>query len=59
LPSGWTLEGAADFNANGNPDYVLFNPSTRQTAIWYLNGPAFASGAFGPTLPAGYSLVFP
>lgn len=35
LPSGWTLNGAADFNADGKPDYVLFNPSAKQTVIWY------------------------
>ena len=27
----------ADFNSDGHPDYVLRNPSTSQTAIWYLN----------------------
>jgi hypothetical protein len=36
---------------------VLYNAGTRQTAIWYLNNNVFAGGAFGPTLPAGWSLV--
>ena len=27
-----------DFNFDGNNDYVLFNSSTRHTAIWYLSG---------------------
>ena len=27
----------ADFNRDGHPDYLLYNGSTRQTAIWYLN----------------------
>ena len=49
----------ADFNSDGHPDYVLRNPSTSQTAIWYLNNNIFVSGAFGPTLPAGYSLLGP
>src|SRR6185437_8162806 len=31
----------ADFNGDGHPDYVLRNPSTRQTAIWYLNNNVF------------------
>ena len=35
----------------------LFAPTTSQTAIWYLSGPTFISGAFGPTLPSGWELV--
>jgi hypothetical protein len=49
--------GAADFNDDGKPDYALFNASTRQTAIWYLNNNVLVSGAFGPTLPSNWSLV--
>jgi hypothetical protein len=40
----------ADFDGDGNPDYLLFNPSTHQTAIWYLSGVTLVGGAFGPTL---------
>jgi hypothetical protein len=47
----------ADFNGDGHRDYALFNLGTRQTAIWYLSGPTFIGGAFGPTLPAGWALV--
>jgi hypothetical protein len=47
----------ADFNGDGHPDYALFNSATRQTAIWYLSGSTFISGAFGPTLPSGWALV--
>jgi hypothetical protein len=50
---------AADFNGGGNPDYVLYKASTRQTAIWYLYNNVFAGGAYGPTLPPGWSLVAP
>src|SRR6266404_2985290 len=46
-----------DFNRDGKPDYLLFNSSTRQTAIWYLNNNAFVSGAYGPTLPAGWMVA--
>jgi hypothetical protein len=53
------LVAIADFNANGKPDYVLYNAGTRQTAIWYLNNNVFVNGAFGPTLPAGWSLAAP
>ena len=48
---------AADFNRDGETDYALFNPSTRQTAIWYLSGVTLRGGAFGPTLPSGWALV--
>jgi DNA-binding beta-propeller fold protein YncE len=36
---------------------VLYNASTRQTAIWYRNNNLFAGGAFGPTLPSGWGLA--
>jgi hypothetical protein len=48
-----------DFNGDGHPDYLLYNASTRQTAIWYLNNNVLASAVFGPTLPAGWSVVAP
>jgi hypothetical protein len=47
----------ADFNGDGNRDYLLFNASTRQTAIWYLSGVTFIGGLYGPTLPSGWQLV--
>ena len=40
-----------DFNNDGKPDYVLYNSSTRQTVVWYLNNNVRIGGAFGPTLP--------
>jgi hypothetical protein len=46
-----------DFNGDGHPDYVLYNPSTHRTAIWYLNNSDYVGGAYGPTLPAGWTLV--
>ena len=46
----------SDFNIDGHPDYVLRNASTRQTAIWYLNNNLYVSGAYGPTLVAGWAL---
>ena len=42
----------ADFNGDNKPDYLLFNSSTRQTAIWYLSGPTLVAGAFGPAIPS-------
>src|SRR5581483_10623897 len=46
-----------DFDLDGKTDYVLYNASTLQTAIWYLNNNVYRSGAIGPTLPLGWSLV--
>ena len=46
----------ADFNRDGHSDYALFNATTRQTAIWYLNNNVYISGAYGPTLPGGWEL---
>ena len=44
----------ADFNGDNHPDYVLCNPGTRQTAIWYLNNNVYQSGALGPSITAGW-----
>src|SRR5258707_1179626 len=46
-----------DFNGDGKPDYLLYNPTTQQTAIWYLNNEVLIGHAFGPTLWYGWSLV--
>ena len=46
-----------DFNGDGKPDYLLYNVSTRQTAIWYLNNTVHIADAFGPTLPVGWELA--
>ena len=59
LPVGWTVVGVADFNGDGKPDYLLYNASTRQTALWYTHNNVFAGGVFGPTPPAGWSLAAP
>jgi hypothetical protein len=57
LPPGWSIVYATDVNLDGKPDYVLFNASTRQTAVWFLNGTILSGGVYGPTLPVGWSLV--
>jgi FG-GAP-like repeat len=46
-----------DFNRDKHPDYVLYNASTRQTVIWYLNNNVLLGGYAGPTLPLGWRLV--
>ena len=37
IASGYTLIGAADFNADGKPDYVLYRPSVQGTTLCYLD----------------------
>jgi hypothetical protein len=54
LPAGWIVAGAGDFNRDSQADLLLWNQSTRQTAIWYLNGTSFSSGVLGPTTPPGW-----
>ena len=46
-----------DFNNDGHPDYLLYNSSTRQTVVWYMNNNIHVTGSYGPTLPAGWSVV--
>src|SRR5580765_5970347 len=43
-----------DFNGDARPDLLLFNPGTRQTAVWYMNNNVRIGNANGPTLPAGW-----
>ena len=55
--SGWNIVNAIDFNGDGKPDLVFFNPTTHQTFIWYLDGTAYIGEAPGPTAAAGWTLV--
>ena len=57
IPAGWKLLSAlGDYNRDNKPDWVIFNPSTLQTQIWYMNGSAKLSSAAGPALPSGFSV---
>ena len=40
FPAAGRLVATGDFNGDGKPDYVLYNASTRQTAVWYMNNNA-------------------
>jgi hypothetical protein len=44
---------------DGSNEFVLFNSTTRQTAVWYFNGSTYNFGVFGPTLATGYTLAAP
>ena len=46
-----------DFNRDGKPDYLLFNPTSLQSAIWYMNNNLRVGSAYGPTLPPGWRLI--
>jgi elongation factor P hydroxylase len=46
-----------DFNNDGHPDYLVFNPATRATFIWYMNNNVHVSGNSGPTLPGGWNVA--
>jgi len=46
-----------DFNRDGKPDYLLFNPTSLQSAIWYMNNNVRVSSAYGPTLSAGWTFI--
>jgi hypothetical protein len=46
-----------DFNNDGHPDYLLFNPTTRGTVIWYMNNNIHVTGIYGPTLPTGWEVA--
>ncbi|HMJ04994.1 MAG TPA: FG-GAP-like repeat-containing protein [Chthoniobacterales bacterium] len=54
----WRLANEdVDFNADGKADYVLYNPSTRQTALWYLDNNLYLGGGFSPTPPVGWKVI--
>ena len=50
---------AADFNDDDKPDYLFFNATTRQSAIWYLNNSVLVSGAYRPTVATVVDCVLP
>jgi hypothetical protein len=59
IPSGYQLLGAADFNNDSKPDYLLYNTSSRKTVIWYLSNNSYLSSAYGPTIAPGFVVAAP
>jgi hypothetical protein len=49
--------GPNDFNNDGHPDYLLFNPTTRGTVIWYMNNNLQVGAMYGPPVPEGWEVV--
>jgi hypothetical protein len=46
-----------DFNSDARPDFLLNNPITRQTAVWYMDNNVQIGAANAPTLPGGWTVV--
>lgn len=58
-PAGWILVDAEEFGAGTTSvDLLLFNPSTRASAIWFMNGNILLQSSYGPSFPAGWNLLF-
>src|SRR5207237_1858647 len=57
VSSRWQLVATGDFNKDGKPDWVVYDPITQQTVIWYFSNSVRIGAALGPILPAGYSIV--
>jgi FG-GAP-like repeat len=47
----------SDFNGDARPDFLLYNPATRQTAVWYMKNNVRIGNAAGPTLLPGWSVA--
>jgi Alpha-galactosidase, CBM13 domain/FG-GAP-like repeat len=48
---------AKDFNRDGFPDYLLFNPGNLATVIWYLHNNIRVGSDHGPALPPGWNVA--
>jgi elongation factor P hydroxylase len=51
------LMPVTDFNSDARPDFLLNNPITRQTAVWYMDNNVRIGTANGPTLPGGWTVA--
>jgi FG-GAP-like repeat/Beta-galactosidase len=57
IANGRIVRKPSDFDGDGHPDFVLYNASTHQTAVWYLNNTKLKSGSVGPTLPPYWQIA--
>jgi hypothetical protein len=46
MGAGWRIGGAGDFDGDGKPDLIWYNPSTGQNLIWLMDGTNFKSGVW-------------
>jgi predicted acyl esterase len=52
--TAWQLQAVADFNHDNIPDYVLYNTTSKATAVWYLRRDLTVSaGVTGPSINPG------
>ncbi|HEY5960115.1 MAG TPA: VCBS repeat-containing protein, partial [Polyangiaceae bacterium] len=57
VPSGWAVRGTADFNRDGNTDFLWHNGETGEVAVWFMSGPTRLAASvpdalIGPTRKA-------
>jgi hypothetical protein len=58
LPSGYIVQGVSDFNDDGNPDLLLYNPTDNTTKCIFMNNAAqLGATVDGPAIPEGFQLV--
>jgi len=51
------LMPVTDFNSDARPDFILNNPVTSQTVVWYMDSNVRIGSTYGPTLPGGWNLM--
>lgn len=56
LPTGFRMYGAADFDRDGFPDFVIRNPTTGEGAIWLMDQNVFAESIALPTVAAVWQI---
>jgi hypothetical protein len=55
--AGWQLVGAGDFNGNGTPDLVYWNPSNGEVLVNYYNGATYTGSAYLYTQPSPWKVA--
>ena len=59
IPAGYDPVGVGDMIGDGKPDLILFNKTTKRTAVLRMNGLVALPGGpvVGPLLPPGFEIV--
>jgi FG-GAP-like repeat len=52
-----SIKVPGDFNNDGYSDYLLYNASTGQTVIYYMNNNVLMSSTYGATVPSGWQIA--
>ncbi|HYW18323.1 MAG TPA: VCBS repeat-containing protein [Nodularia sp. (in: cyanobacteria)] len=56
VANGWDITGVADFNADGNADILLNNPTQGWNSVWFLDGTDYIGYTNLPSAPGWQSL---